>query len=227
MKAHVVYPFRGWLPQEPYIPSHLRINSLKSRHKSKLKTTVGLALLLFGVGAILLSFATIQKTDEIFNSSFSLNSNQQDTPFFVSYNSNTQNPYATQPILKGEVTVNGENVAFTVQETKTVVFNEVFNGKAVKYSAASQDPKDTYQVISTTVGDEYSFNLPINTYYQFTFENPSSQYASVNFSLKATWTDTTILIPGLIVLLAAAFPGTVLIVIGARGAVTQKRTVLV
>jgi hypothetical protein len=217
MKVHVVYPFRGWLPQEPYIPSHLRINSLKSRHKSKLKTTVGLALLLFGVGALLFSFATIQKTDEIVNSSFSLNSNQKDTPFFVSYNSNTQNPYASQPILAGEVTINGENVAFTVQETKTVVCNEVFNGKTVKYSAVSQDPKDTCQVISTSVDDAYSFNLPINTYYQFEFENPNSQPASIVFTLKATWTDTCMLIPGLITMLFSALPGTTLIVIGLRG----------
>ena len=217
MKHHIQIPTRGWLPQDPYIPSHLKINLNKTRQRSKVKTAVGSALLLFGLVAIVISLATVQKTNEIFNDSFSLNSNQKDTPFEASYNSHTSSLYITQPVLQGRIVVNGENVEFTViskeQQTKTVVFN----GKTINYTGVSQDPKYSHQVISTTVDNTYSFNLPRNGSYQFTFQNPSSQQATVDFHLKATWTNTGMLIPGSIALLCTALPGTALIVIGRRG----------
>lgn len=217
MKHHIQIPTRGWLPQDPYIPSHLKINLNRPRQRSKVKTAVGSALLLFGLVAIVISLATVQKTNEIFNDSFSLNSDQKDTPFEASYNSHVSSPYITQPVLQGRILVNGENVGFTVTSQEQQTRSIVANGKTLEYTVVSQDPEDSHQVMSTTVDDAYSFNLPTNVPYKFTFENPSSQQATVEFHLKATWTDTSILIPGSIALLSTALPGAALIMTGLRG----------
>jgi CRISPR/Cas system endoribonuclease Cas6 (RAMP superfamily) len=150
------------------------------------KATLGLVLLLFGVVALVLSLSSVQKTNEILNDSFSLSPNQTSSPYSVSYNSHSQSPFIIQPVLYGEVSTRGENVEFTI---------------------VNQEQQTRHQIIQTAVNQEYSFNLPINTPYEFTLQNPSSsQPVSIEFALKATWTDTAVLIPGLIALTATCIP---------------------
>lgn len=217
MKPHTRVPARGWLPQEPYIPRHLKINPTR-RQRSKAKATLGLVLLFFGVVAMVLSVASVQKADEIFHDSFCLSLNQTSSPYSVSYNSHSQSPFITQPVLCGEVSIRGENVEFTVvnQEQKTMTL--IHDGKEVECKVANQDPQASHKIIQTAVNQKYSFNLPINTFYKFTFQNPSSsQPVFIEFAVRATWTDMVILIPGLIVLTATCIPGTTLLALGLRG----------
>jgi hypothetical protein len=224
MKSHTRVPARGWLPQEPYIPSHLKIN-FRTRQRSKVKATLGLVLLLFGVVALVLSVASVQKTNEIFNDSFSLSPNQTSSPYSVSYNSHSQSPFITQPVLCGEVSIRGENVEFTVVNQEQQSMTLIHDGKEVECKVANQGPQASHQVIQTAVNQEYSFNLPINTPYKFAFQNPSgSESVFIEFALRATWTDTVVLIPGLIVLAATGIPGTTLLAVGLRGnPVTKER----
>ena len=224
MKPHTRIPARGWLPQEPYIPSHLKINPIKTRQRSKVKATLGLVLLLFGVVALVLSLSSVQKTNEIFNDSFSLSPNQTSSPYSVSYNSHSQSPFITQPVLYGEVSTQEENVEFIVvnQEQQTMTF--IHDGKEVECTVVNQDPQARHQIIQTAVNQEYSFNLPINTPYEFTLQNPSSnQPVFIEFALRATWTNTAVLIPGLIALTATCIPGTTLLALGLRGKPNAKK----
>ena len=218
MTHRIQIPTRGYLPQDPYIPSHLKIASSRHRQISKAKTVAGSTLLLIGLIAFATCLASVQKTNDIYNNSLSLNSNQKNETLGVSIDYNISNSYDKQPTIEGRiVVVRGENVEFTVISTERINKTYTFLGKTVNCTVASQDPKDIRQVISTTVNGAYSFSLPANGDYEVIIQNSGSQLATVNFELKIIATYTAILIIGMAILLAAALPGTVLIVKGLKG----------
>jgi hypothetical protein len=199
MKQHTPNPIRGWLPQEPYIPSYLQTTNLvKTRRRSTVKMTVGLVLLLVGLGVIAASFASVSRTQAIFDDSFVLAPSQTASPYSAASYSGNGNPWATTPVFSGKIFIQDQNIEFTTIST--------------------DEQREKNVVINTSVNQEYEFNIPINHEYSFTLRNPSSNHQStVRFTLKQTWTDLSLLIPGSIALLATAIPGTTLLLIGLHG----------
>ncbi len=218
MKLHIQIPTHGWLPQDPYIPSHLKIVTNKYSRKSKAKTVAGSTLLLIGLFALLVSIMAVQQTREIHSDSYVLAPNQKSGEVSTSGGHFSSDPFYNMHSFEGQIIVEGENVEFKVISEDQKVVTWWHNGKMVNCTVNSNDPKDIHQVISTTVDDTYTFNLPANGDYSYEYivQNTGSQQATVNFQLKETQTTISRLIPGAIALLFTALPGTILIVSGRK-----------
>jgi hypothetical protein len=193
MKCRIHITTQGWLPQDPYIPSHLKISSNKHRQISKAKIVAGSTLLLIGLIAFSMFLLATEQTSGTTDYTYTVNPGVKDSPFSVSGIHQTANSYDMQPTHDGKIIVNGGTVEFTVQ-----------------------DPKDSHQIISTTIDDTYSFSIPATGDYEFVFHNIGSQKASVTFEYKTTATYLIPLIIGSVALLVTALPGTVLIVKGLK-----------
>ena len=195
MKCHIHITTQGWLPQDPYIPSHLKIASNKHRQISKAKTIAGSALLLIGLIAFTISLVSMTtQTLLTWDETFVLNPSEQNRALWPGIY-HIANSYDKQPTHDGKIIVNGGTVEFTVQ-----------------------DSTDSRQIISTTIDDTYPFSIPASEDYDFIIQNVGSQKASVNLELKtmATYVVGPLMI-GSVALLVTALPGTVLIVKGLKG----------
>ena len=194
MKCRIHITTQGWLPQDPYIPSHLKIAFNNHRQISKAKIAAGSTLLLIGLIAFSMFLLAMEQTSGATDYTYNLNPGVKDSPFFVSGTHHTANSYDSQPVHDGKIIVNGGTVELTVQ-----------------------DSKDSRQIISTTIDDTYSFSIPANEDYEFVFQNVGSQKADVTLEYKTTATYVIPLIIGSVALLVTALPGTVLIVKGLKG----------
>ena len=195
MKCRIHITTQGWLPQDPYIPSHLKITTNTHRQISKPKIVAGSTLLLIGLIAFTAFFASMTThTLLTWDETHVLNPGEQNRALWPGIY-HTANSYDKQPTHDGKITVNGGTVEFTVQ-----------------------DSKDSGQIISTAIDDTYSFSIPASGDYDFVIQNVGSQKASVNLELKtmATYVMVPLMI-GSVALLVTALPGTVLIVKGLRG----------
>lgn len=218
MKCHIHILTQGWLPQDPYIPSHLKIASNRHRQISKAKTVAGSTLLLIGLIALLISTLAVQQTREIHSDSYVLASNQKSGEVSTSGGHFSLDPFYNMHSFEGQIIVEGENVEFkVVSREPTVITNDV-NGRKTNCTVYMRDSA-THEVLSTTVDGTYAFNLPANGdyAYEYIIQNTGSQQATVNFQLKETQTAISRLIPGATALLVAALPGTVLIISGRKG----------
>lgn len=194
MKCRIHITTQGWLPQDPYIPSHLKIPSNRNRQISKAKIVAGSTLLLIGLIAFTASFAVMTTHNLLtWDETRVLNPGEQNRALWPGIY-NTAN-YDKQPTHEGKITVNGGTVEFTVQ-----------------------DSKDSRQIISTTIDDTYSFSIPASGDYDFVVQNVGRQKASVNLELETTATYVvTPLMIGLVALLVTALPGTALIISARKG----------
>jgi hypothetical protein len=194
MKCRIHIATQGWLPQDPYIPSHLKTASNKHRQISKVKIVAGSTLLLIGLLAFTASFALMTThTLLTWDETRVLNPGEQNRALWPSIY-NTAN-CDKQPTHDGKIIVNGGTVEFTVQ-----------------------DSKDSRQIISTTIDDTYSFSIPANEDYNFVIQNVGSQKASVNLELETMAPFVVVpLMIGSVALLVTALPGTVLIISGRKG----------
>ncbi len=219
MKRYIPIHTQGWIPQDPYIPRHLKIASNRHRQISKAKTVAGSTLLLIGLIALVISIAAVQQSRQIWSQSYVLNPDQKSDQSFTSGGHYTLDPFYNNHSFEGQIIVEGENVKFKVisEDQKGVTWEH--NGKKVNCTVNSNDPQDIHQVISTTVDGSYKFNLPANGDYSYGYvlQNNGSQQARVTFQLNDTQTAIGMLIPGAIALLATALPGTVLIISGRKG----------
>ena len=208
MKCRIHITTQGWLPQDPYIPSHLKIVSNRHRRIGKAKIVTGSTLWLIGLVALLLSILAVQQSCGILNYSYVLEPDQKSDQAFTSGGHYTSDPFYNMHSFEGQIIVEGENVEFKVLSRE---------GNSAVY--LSNDPKDTQEVISTTVDGTYTFNLPANVDYSYDYviQNTGSQQATVNFQLKETQIAISMLIPGAIALLVTALLGTVLIISGRKG----------
>jgi hypothetical protein len=194
MKRYIPIHTQGWLPQDPYIPSHLKITTNTHWQISKAKIIAGSTLLLIGLIAFAMFLGATEQTFGTTDYTYDLNPGVKDSPFLVSGTYHIANSYDKQPTHDGKIIVNGGTVEFTVQ-----------------------DSKDSHQIISTTIDDTYTFNIPATGDYEFVFHNVGSQQARVTFEYKTTATYVIPLIIGSVALLVTALPGTVLIVKGLKG----------
>ena len=194
MKCHIHITTQGWLPQDPYIPSHLKIASNKHRQIIKAKIIAGSTLLIIGLIAFSMFLLATEQTFGATDYTYTLNPGVKDSPFFVSSAYNTANSYDWQPTHEGKIIVNGGAVEFTVQ-----------------------DPKDSHQIISATIDGSYSFSIPATEDYKFVFHNVGSQQARVALEYETNATYMVPLMIGSVALLVTALPGTVLIVKGLKG----------
>ena len=192
MKLHIHIKTQGWLPQDPYIPSHLKIASNKHRQISKAKIIAGSTLLLIGLIAFTTFFAAMETIPLLtWDETRVLNPGEQNVPFRGSgIHIANYDKYDKQPTHDGKIIVNGGTVELTVQ-----------------------DSKDSRQIISTTIDDTYSFSIPASEDYVLFIQNVGSQKASVNLQLKtmAIYVMVPLMI-GSVALLVTALPGTVLII---------------
>ncbi|XHH08135.1 MAG: emp24/gp25L/p24 family protein [Candidatus Bathyarchaeia archaeon] len=216
MKHRIPIATQGWLPQDPYIPSHLKIVSNKHRWISKAKIVTGSTLLLIGLIAFSMALMAMQRTNEIYDKSLVINANERNSPMYLGGGYGTASSYDKPPTQEGKITVNGGSVEFTVISTEQITKTFYNNGRLVNCTVNSPDPNDRHQIISTTVEGSYTFSIPANGYYEFIFQNLGSQQATVDFNLKTTWTFMIPLIIGLGILLVTALPGTLLLVSGRK-----------
>jgi hypothetical protein len=193
MKCRIHITTQGWLPQDPYIPSHLKIASNKHRQISKAKIAAGSTLLLIGLIAFSMFLGASEQSFGALDYTYTLNPGVKDSPFFVSSTYHTANSYDRQPTHDGKIIVNGGTVELTVQ-----------------------DSKDSHQIISTTIDDTYSFSIPASGDYEFVFHNVGSQKAGITLEYETNATYMVPLIIGSVALLVTALSGTVLIVKGFR-----------
>ena len=217
MKCHIHITTQGWLPQDPYIPSHLKIASNRHSQKSKAKIVIGSTLLLIGLIAISMALMAMQQTSEILDKPLVINANERNSPMYISGTYDTDSSYDKPPTQDGKITVNGGPVDFTVIRTESITKTFYNNGKMVHSTLSSNDPNDSHQIINTTIEGAYTFSIPPNGEYEFIIKNSGDQPAIVDFNLKVTWTFMIVPIIGLGILLVTALPGTVLIVSGRKG----------
>ncbi len=218
MKRYIPILTQGWLPQDPYIPSHLKIVSNRHRRIGKAKTVAGSTLLLIGLFALLVSIMAVQQSRGTFSDSYVLAPNQKSSEVGTSGGHYSSDPFYNMHSFEGQIIVEGENVEFkVVSREPTVITNDV-NGRKTNCTVYMRDSA-THEVLSTTIDGTYAFNLPANGDYSYEYivQNTGSQQATVNFQLKETQTAISRLIPGAIALLVAALPGTVLIISGRKG----------
>ncbi len=218
MKRYIPILTQGWLPQDPYIPSHLKIVSNRHRRISKAKIVTGSTLLLIGLFALLVSIFAVQQSYGTFSDSYVLEPNQKSNEAWTSGGHFSLDPFYNNHSFEGQIIVEGKNVEFKVISREPTVITYDFNGKKTNSTVYSRD-SDTHEVLSTTVDGSYTFNLPANGdySYEYVLQNTGSQQAKVNFQLKETQTAISRLIPGAIALLVTALPGTVLIISGRKG----------
>jgi hypothetical protein len=216
MKLHIHISTQGWLPQDPYIPSHLKIASNKHRRISKAKIVTGSTLLLIGLIAFSMALMAMQYNSEIWDKTLVLNSNERNSPMYAGGTYGTDSSYDKPPTNEGKIIVNGGTVEFTVISTEQIKKTFHINGKPVNCTVGSNDPNDSHEIISTTIEGTYAFSIPANGDYEFIIQNSGSQQATVNFNLTTTWTYMIVPIIGLGILLVTALPGTVLIISGRK-----------
>jgi hypothetical protein len=217
MKCRIPITTQGWLPQDPYIPSHLKIASNRNRRISKAKIVTGSTLLLIGLIAFSMALMAMQYTSEICDKSLVINANERNSPMYIGGTYGTDSSYDKPPTQEGKITVNGGPVEFTVISTEQITKTFYNNGNLVNCTVGSPDPNDRHQVINTTIEGTYTFSIPANGDYEYIFQNSGSQQATVDFNLKTTWTFMILPIIGLGILLVTALPGTALIVSGRKG----------
>jgi hypothetical protein len=218
MKCRIHITTQGWLPQDPYIPSHLKIVSNRHRRIGKAKIATGSTLLLIGVIALLLSVMAMQQTHEIHSDSYVLESNQKSGEVGTSGGHFSLDPFYNMHSFEGQIIVEGKNVELKVISREPTVITDDVNGKKTNCTVYMRDSA-THEVLSTTVDGTYKFNLPANGDYSYDYviQNNGGQSAKVNFQLKETQIAISMLIPGAIALVVTALPGTVLIVKGLKG----------
>ncbi len=218
MKLHIHITTQGWLPQDPYIPSHLKIASKRHRLIGKAKTVAGSTLLLIGLIALLVSIMAVQQTREIHSDSYVLVPNQKSGEVGTSGGHFSLDPFYNMHSFEGQIIVEGKNVEFKVISREPTVITYDVNGRKTNCTVYMRDSA-THEVLSTTVNGTYKFNLPANGDYSYEYvvQNTGSQQVKVNFQLNETQTAISMMIPGAIALLATALPGTVLIISGRKG----------
>lgn len=215
MKLRIPITTQGWLPQDPYIPSHLISN--RHRRMGKAKIVTGSTLLLIGLIALLVSIMAVQQIREIHSESCVLESNQKS---IVSSSGGVplSHPYYNR-CFEGKIIVESKNVELKVISREPIVKTYDVDGKK-GYSTAYSLDSPTHEVLTSLVDDTYKFNLPVNgDYYDYecALQNNGSQQAKVTFQINEIQTDISKLIPGAIALFATALPGTALIISGRKG----------
>ncbi len=207
---------QGWLPQNPYVPSHLKIVSSRHRWIGKAKIVTGSTLLLIGLIALLSSIAAVQQIREIHSESCVLESNQKSGELSTGGGTYPSDPYNNH-YFEAQITVEGKNVTFKVVTKEPIVKTYDVNGTK-GYSIVYMRDSPTHELLSTRVDGECKLNLPVNGEYNYecTLQNNGGQQAKVTFQLNEIQTDIGKLIPGAIALLVTALPGTVLIVSGRK-----------
>jgi hypothetical protein len=216
MKCRIHLTTQGWLPQDPYIPSRLKIVSNRHNRTSKAKIVAGSTLLLISLIAISMALMSMQQTNEIFDKNLVINANERNSPMFVCGTYRTHSPCAKPPTHEGTFVVNHGTVEFTVISTAQITKTYYHNGKNVTYTVGSNDPNDTHQVINATIKDTYNFSVPANGDYEFIIQNSGDQPVTVNFKLKTTCIYLMAPIVVLGILLGSALPGAVLITSGCK-----------
>jgi hypothetical protein len=217
MNHHIHILTQGWLPQEPYIPSHLKIASNRHSRKSKAKIVTGSTLLLIGLIAFSMALMVMQRNSEIFDKSLVINANERNSPLFAGGTYGTASSYDKPPTNEGKIIVNGGTVEFTVISTEQITKTYYTNGQLINCTVGSPDPNDSHQIINTTIEEgTYTFSIPANGDYEFIIQNSGDQPAMVSFNLTTTWTFLIVPIIGLGILLVTAIPGTLLIVSGRK-----------
>ncbi len=217
MKLHMHIRTQGWLPQDPYIPSHVKIVSSRHRWIGKAKIVTGSTLLLIGLIALLVSIMAVQQIREIHSESCVLESNEKSlvgSSGGVSFS----HPYYNR-CFEGRIIVEGKNVELKVVSREPVVKTYDVDGTK-GYSTVYSLDSPTQEILGTFVDGAYKFNLPANgDYYDYecNLQNNDSQQAKVTFQVNEIQTDIGKLIPGAIALLVTAIPGTVLIISGRKG----------
>jgi len=206
---------QGWLPRDPYIPSHLKLASNRHRWISKAKIVTGSTLVLIGLIALLVSIMAAQQIREIHNDSCVLEPNQRSVEVSTG---GGYYPYYNIHSIEGQIIVEGKNVELNIISREPIVKTYDADGKK-GYNIVYMRDSPTHEVISATVDGTYKFNLPANGEYNYecALQNKGSQQAKVTFQLNEIQTDIGKLIPGAIALLVTALPGTVLIVKGLKG----------
>ncbi len=214
MKRYLPILTQGWLPQDPYIPSHLKIVSNRHRRIGKAKTIAGSTLLLIGLIALVASVMAIQQTREIHSDSYVLEPNQKSGEVSTG---GGHHSVTVVHSFEGKIIVEGKNVEFKVVSREPTVMTFDFNGKKRNQTVYLRD-SETHEVLSQTVDGTYAFNLPANGdyHYEYIVQNTGSQQARINFQLNETQITIGMLMLGAIVLLVTALPGTLLIVSGRR-----------
>ncbi len=177
MKRYIPIHTQGWLPQDPYIPSHLKIASNRHRRISKAKIVTGSTLLLIGLIAISMALMAMQRTSEIFDNSLVIDANERNSPIYVGGTYGTESSYDKPPTHEGKIIVNGGTVEFTVISTEQITKTFYNNGKMVNCTVGSNDPKDSHQIINTTIEGTYTFSIPANGDYEFVIQNSGDQPA--------------------------------------------------
>jgi hypothetical protein len=224
MKRYIPIHTQGWLPQDPYIPSHIKIVSNRQRRIGKAKTVTGSTLLLIGLIALLVSIMAVQQTRGHFSDSYVLAPNQKSGEVVTAGGHHSVDPFYNMHSFGGQIIVEGENVEFKVVSREPTVMTYDLNGRKINCTVYMRDSA-THEVLSTTVDGTYKFNLPANGDYSYEYiiQNTGSQQARVSFQLQETQIAISRLIPGAITLLVTALPGTVLIISGRKG---KKATAL-
>ncbi|XHH07596.1 MAG: hypothetical protein ACFCUE_08400 [Candidatus Bathyarchaeia archaeon] len=208
---------QGWLPQDPYVPSHLKIISSRHRWIGKAKIVTGSTLLLIGLIALLVSIMAVQQTQqirEIHNDSCVLEPNQRSVEASTG---GGYYPYYNIHSIEGQIIVEGKNVELNIISREPIVNTYDVNGTK-GYSIVYMRDSPTHEVLSATVDGTYKFNLPANGEYNYecALQNAGSQQAKVTFQLNEIQTDIGKLTPGAITLLVTALPGTILIISGRK-----------
>jgi hypothetical protein len=223
MKRYIPIHTQGWLPQDPYIPSHLKIVSNRHRRIGKAKIVTGSTLLLIGLIALLVSVMAVQQIREIHSDSYVLAPNQKSDEVSTSGGYFSLDPYNNHR-FEGQIIVDGKNVEFKVISREPTVKTYDVNGKKINGTVYSRDSA-THEVLSTTVDGTYTFNLPANGdySYEYVLQNNGSQQSRVTFQLNEIQTAIGMLIPGAIALLVTALPGTALIISGRK---SKKATLM-
>jgi hypothetical protein len=217
MKRYIPIHTQGWLPQDPYIPSRLKIVSNRHRRIGKAKTVAGSTLLLIGLIALSVSILAVQQTRAVHSDSYVLASNQKSSEVSTAGGHYSFDPFYNMHSFGGKVIVEGENVEFKVVSREPTVMTYDLNGRKINCTVYMRDSA-THEVLSTTVDGTYKFNLPANGDYAYEYivQNTGSQQARVRFQLQETQIAVSRLIPGAIALLVTALPGTILIVSGRK-----------
>jgi hypothetical protein len=222
MKLRIPITTQGWLPQDPIIPSHLKIVSSRHRRIGKVKIVTGSTLLLIGLIALLVSIMAAQQIREIHNESCILESNQKSivsSSGSVAFSNPNNNRF-----FEGQIIVEGKNVELKVISREPIVktYDDIDGKKG--YSTAYSLDSPTQEIPSTFIGGTYKFKLPANDlpsnetyYYECALQNNGSQQAKVTFQINEIQTDIGKLIPGAVALLVTATVGTLLIVSGRKG----------
>lgn len=217
MKRYIPIITQGWLPQDPYIPSHLKIVSNRHRRIGKAKTVAGSTLLLIGLIALLVSIMAVQQSRGHFSDSYVLAPNQKSSEVSTSGGHHSSDPFYNMHSFGGQIIVEGENVEFKVVSREPTVITCDVNGRKINCTVYMRDSV-THDVLSATIDGTYKFNLPANGdySYEYVIQNKGSQQARVSFQLQETQITISRLIFGAIALLVTALPGTILIVNGRK-----------